>query len=441
MFRALLVGSIALACVAAGPVGEAQPDANATHTRAAVSAPSLSQLLGFVDRRLVRADPETLRPLRGKRLAVGSGGCAPRSGGTACWSNPAWTVAPSGKRLAVARNDASSLLVVDAARMQVAERVKFGGGSIGALAWPVPTRLISIQEAAGERQRIVAFDLTAKRVVARRALDGTVTRLGRTPRGLVLLVAPAETIGEARVAVVDSRGAVRFARLERIVAGSKLLSGGGHRLDAQQPGLAVDAQGGRAFVVADNLVAEVDLRTLAVAYHELERPRSLLSRVWSWLEPVASAKQVSGYSREAQWLGANLIAISGSDAEGGRYEPAGLDVIDMHDWTARTLDTQATAFEATDGSLLATGWRWDSSGKRTVGTGVTAYGIDGAERFRLFDGEHAWLAQLYGGRAYVGLASAQDGLRIVDLAQGTVTGLRDPVLPQLLLGAGSGWWD
>ena len=126
--------------------------------------------------------------------------------------------------------------------------------------------------------------------------------------------------------------------------------------------------------------------------------------------------------------------------EDGRYQPAGLHVIDAREWTIRTLDREATGFELADDSLLATGWRWDSSAEREIGIGVVAYGI-GEERFRLFDGEHAWIAQVYGGRAYVGLASAQDRLRIVDVTRGSVMGLREPLLPELLLGAGSGWWD
>jgi hypothetical protein len=49
------------------------------------------------------------------------------------------------------------------------------------------------------------------------------------------------------------------------------------------------------------------------------------------------------------------------------------------------------------------------------------------------------LAQLYGGRAYVGI-SGQQSLRIVDLATGSVLATRQQPLPWLLLGDGAGWW-
>jgi hypothetical protein len=441
MRRALLAGSVAVLGIAAGLADQGQPAARATAVRA-TSTPGLTPLLGFLDSRLVRVDHETLRPIRGKALAVGSGGCAARSGGTACWSNPAWTVSPNGARLAFARNDTSSLQVADPTRLRVTTRVEFDGGSIGALAWPVPRRLIAVQEAIGERQRVIAFDLGKKRVVVRRALNGTVTRLARTARGFVLLLAPAERIGEARIAVVDSRGAVRFASVPRILLGTKLLgTGNEHRVDSRQPGLAVDEEGQRAVVVADDLVAEVNLRTLEVAYRELQRPRSLLSRLWSWLEPAAAAKQVNGYHRRAEWLGDDLVAVSGSDSDGGRQQPAGLELLDTRAWTTRMVDSRALDFEIADDALVATGWRWDSSGRNAIGTGLAAYRLDGTERFRLFDGDHAWLAEVYDGRAYVTLAAAQDRLRIVDLEQGVVTGLREPVLPALLLGSGAGWWD
>src|SRR5688572_2313632 len=71
-----------------------------------------ARLLGIVSASLVRLDPATLRPL-GTRIAVGSGGCASRQGGRACWPAPPWTFSPNAGRLAVVRNDASSLRLVD----------------------------------------------------------------------------------------------------------------------------------------------------------------------------------------------------------------------------------------------------------------------------------------------------------------------------------------
>lgn len=442
MFRALLVGCVGLAAVTAPGVGSfAGPEAGSMPTRSAVPAPQLSQLLGFANARLVRIDPQSLRALPGNGIAIGSGGCAARQGGTACWSIPPWSVSPNAARLVVARNDASSLRLVDVARMGVTANVRIDGGGIGALAWLAPGRLLAVQEISGERQRLLALDLGRRRVITRQALGGSVQRLARTGQELVMLLAPARAIGVARIAVADRRGALRFVRLGQIFAGAKVLAtGSDHRVDSQLPGLAVDPEDHRAFVVAKSLAAEIDLRSLAVSYHSLERKPSFFSRLWNWLEPAAAAKQVSGYVREARWLGGDLLAVSGADTEQSQMQPAGLLVADTRGWSVRMIDRNAMSFEVAGDALLAMGGSWDAAAGRTTGIGLVAYGLDGAKRFGLFDGQLAWLAQVYGGRAYVGI-SGHEGLRIVDLAAGSVVATRQEPLPWLLLGGGSGWWS
>ena len=325
--------------------------------------------------------------------------------------------------------------------MRVTANVRVDGGAIGALAWLMPGRVLAVQEQPGERQRLLAVDLVKQRVAARQALGGSVQRLARTPDELVMLLAPARAIGPARIAVADRRGGVRFVRLARILAGSKLLgTGSDHRVEVQLPGLAVDSDRRLAFVVAESLIAEVDLRSLAVSYHTLDRQASFLSRLRNWLEPSAAAKQFSGHVRDVHWLGGNLLAFSGTDTDQSRTRPAGLRVADTGGWSVRMIDGVTTGFEVAGDVLLAIGGSWDAEKERTVGIGLAAYGFDGGKRFQLFDGQQAWLAQVYGGRAYVG-TSGQETLRIVDLATGTVVATRQQPLPWLLLGDGAGWWD
>jgi hypothetical protein len=441
MKRASLIAALGLALTAAVGLGSGQPATSAVPSGVTSRTAQLAELLGFADGKLVRLDPETLRSLPGPEIAVGPGGCAPRSGGTACWSNPAWTISPDATRIAVARNDRAAVHLVKVAGMRVAGSLtwRFDGGSVGAIGWLGPTRIVGIQEAFAERQRVIAFDLATKRIVARRALGGKVIQLGRTARELVLLVAPAESIGTARLAVVDAKGRVRFVPLPEVSVGSKLLgTGSDHRVEMRTPGLTVDPLAGRAFVITEGLAAEVDLRTLAVSYHSLEEPRSLLSRFWNWLEPAADAKQVSGYHRQARWLGNDLIGVSGSDTEQGRFRPVGLQLVDTRTWSVRTIDDGATGFDVAGDSLLATGWSVDEATKRTVGIGLAAYGMDGEKRFHLLAGQHAWVALVHDGRAYVGIGA--EPLRIVDLSTGLVVGTREQPLPALLLGTGSGWW-
>jgi hypothetical protein len=441
VFRAVLASSLGLAAIAASGIGGvAGPEASPTPDRTFAPAAQLSQLLGFANATLVRIDPESLQPLSGKGIRVGSGGCAARLGGTACWSLPPWTVSPDGQRLALARNVASSLQLVDVGRMSVTATVRVNGGAIGALAWLAPARVVAVQELNGERQRVLTVDVVKRRVVARRVLGGSVQRLARTREELVLLLAPAAAIGPARIAVVDRGGAIRFVQLDRILAGSKLLgTGSEHAVESQLPGLAVDPESRRVFVVGKDEAAEIDLKSGTVSYHRLEHRSSFLSRLWSWLEPAAAAKQVSGHSRDARWLGGNLLAVSGSDTEQGAMQPTGLLVVDTSDWSVRSIDRGATGFHVAGDVLLALGGSWDAATERATGIGLAAYGFDGSRRFQLFDGELAWLAQVYGGRAYVGI-SGQETLRIVDLATGSVLATRQQPLPWLLLGEGAGWW-
>ena len=389
--------------------------------------------LGIVSAKLVRLDAETLRPLPGAGIAVGSGGCASRQGGRACWTVPPWTFSPDASQLAVVRNDASSVRLVDVRRMRVRANVPLRGGPVGAVAWLTRGRLLALQESESGRQRLVAVDLATRRVAARRALGGSVVQLARAPGNVVMLLAPADTIGAARVAVADGRGAVRFAPLERILAGAKILgTGSAHRAEMRTPGLAVDPQGRRAFVVDTTLVAEIDLTSLAVEYHALERPASLL-------EPEAREKQVSGYARTARWLGANVLAVTGTDSDETRMQPSGLLFVDTRNWRVRGVEPLATRFVVAGSLVLATGGTWDPATGRATGIGVAAYGFDGERRFRLLDGETAWVAGVHGGRAYVG-GSGNGPLSVVELPTGRVVGKRTGALPWLIQGVASGWW-
>lgn len=441
MFRALLVAPLALAAVAvSGMGGLSEPEARSAPGEHAASAPHPSQLLGFARGTLARIDPQSLQPRPVSRIRVGSGGCAARQGGTACWSIPPWTVSANGQRLALARNEAFSLRLVDVGRLRVTADVPVDNGAIGALAWLAPGRVLALQEISGERQLLLAVDLGKRRVAARHALGGSVQRLARTAQELVMLLAPARAIGPARIAVADRRGMIRYVRLERLLAGSRLLgTGSEHRVASKLPGLAVDPESRRAFVVNESVAAEVDLGSLAVSYHTLTRKASFFSRLRTWLEPAAAAKQVSGHVREARWLGGNFLAVSGTDTEQSRSHPAGLVLADTRSWTVRAIDSGATSFEVAGNVLLATGESWDAATERASGIGLAAYGLDGEKRFQLLDGQQTWLAQVYGGRAYAGIAG-QETLRVIDLATGTVVATRQQPLPWLLLGAGGGWW-
>lgn len=419
-------------------------------------------LLGIVGKgrapELARIDPDTLRPRRGKRVGVGSQACAPSSGGEACWFIPAWSFAPKRPLLAVARHQhgtSRSLRLVDVRRMRVSADVPLAGGAVGALAWLAPERLLAVQEiCCEERQRLVAVDLAGRRVAARQQLGGSVQRVARTPRELVLLVAPAGEIGPARLAVADRRGAVRFVRLDRIRAGVRLLPGTGHRVEQSIPGLAVDPRGRRAFVVGSDLAAEVELANLTVTYREPEPSASGLSRLLDWLDPPAHAKAVSGSTRSVRSLRPGLLAVTGTDEdlvevprgeEQTRIRAAGLSLVDTRNWSARMIDPGAAEVHVAGELLLATGSSFDPARRKGDTIGLAAYGLDGRKRFRLFDRREVWVRQVYAGRAYVDVPLFKppwSALRVVDLDTGrTVRRARAGPLPWLLLEVASGRWE
>jgi hypothetical protein len=85
------------------------------------------------------------------------------------------------------------------------------------------------------------------------------------------------------------------------------------RAELRLPGITLDPEAGRVSVAgAEPLVAEVDLATLEITYHELEREGSLLARFLAWLQSDAQAKAASGPVRRAVWLGDRRLAVTGT---------------------------------------------------------------------------------------------------------------------------------
>jgi hypothetical protein len=261
----------------------------------------------------------------------------------------------------------------------------------------------------------------------------------RTPGGFVLLVGPEEGFGPARIVVADANAVLRSTTLD-VVAGYTQPDGEPYVFRQRLPGLAVDPEGGRAFVVTpENQVVEIDLATLAVRRHDLSQAVSLLGRLHDWLEPAAHAKASDGPVRTARWLGNGMLAVTGNDGHatvsGGRIErqtwtPAGLKLIDTATWSVRPIDDRVSGFVFADGLLLATG--------STIG--LVGYSPYGAARFALFPDRSPWVSAVVDGHAYVGFGGGPDQtLTVVDLATGQVVGERQGILPQLLVGPADPW--
>jgi hypothetical protein len=123
-------------------------------------------------------------------------------------------------------------------------------------------------------------------------------------------------------------------------------------------------------------------------------------------------------------------AVVNGNAEQMSSSPAGLAIVDVRNWTIRTLDRGADDVAVDDGLLLVTGRTWSSTEQRTTGMGLAAYGSDTKLRFHLFEGGSAWVQQTWNGRAYV----LVDGdTNVVELATGRLVERRTGTTPSLLL--------
>lgn len=422
----LLVLAAGLAAALARSEGEQVAPAKVPRPESSVLAIIESEVEGS---RLAWLDPRTLRLLPKGSIRLSGGAWAP-------------VFAPSGTMVALGGLGAEGLRIVDIDAMRLVSRAarRVDSRSLQPLAWLADRRLIALDFAhmqgpgVAHVQKLLVVDPVARRLVAERTLGGWATATARTAREVVLLVEPADGIGPARVVVVGPDARLREVTLDRIPAGGRNEGrAGGFGFLIQNPGLAVDRDGRRAFVVAPGApVAEVDLATLAVSYHELSEPISLRSRVRNWLEPVAKAKSASGWSRQAVWMGNGRIAVSGSDYDGFRSTPSGLKIIQTRSWSVSTLDLRAGFAVVAGELLLSTGVRRNGQTDTQAGMGVAAYTPDADELWHALGDEPIWRIEVAGGYAYV---PASGGVRVIDLATGKVWRAGRAEMPTFLVRA------
>ena len=335
---------------------------------------------------LVRVDPDTLRPLPGRRVPLAA-------------EPLGWSFSPDRSRLALGSTARGARLrFVDLRAMRALGDVTVARrGSGVATAWAGPGRVLAVvvtPGCCGAGDTIVAgVDAGRRRVTWRRRLGGSLQAGERHRGGLVLVLGPrGRALGPSRLVRVGPDGRTRSAPLPEIRSGSEPH---GSVTRVWDPGLALDRSGGRAFVVqAGAPVAEVDLDTFEVRSHPLEHG-------------ARAADAVAGPTRDAIWLGRGRLAVTGSDS----HSPAGLTLIDTRDWRARTIDRRTTDAVLVSGTLLASTFL----DQRRSGSGLTGYSPDGTRRFHRFGNDPILGAQGIGRKALVG---GPRGLALVDARTG-----------------------
>jgi hypothetical protein len=427
--RLLGVGVLALGLlVAAGPttrpLGLAGSDRQAKNLVGIIEEPGAGTTLSRLDE-----DLNAYRP----RLRVGYA--------------DAWTTSPQGTLAALSTHASEiggvqdDLRFVALGSLRLVPRPIALGGSGLTLLWSNPYRIVAlVQDCCSNTVSVALVDPGARRILSRAPVDGDAVAWTRADDRLFLLVTPTNSIGPARLVVVDAVGGVRTVNLGRIVAGRTWPEDQTEpRLGTQRiPALVADAAAGRAYVIEpDGVAAEISLDSLAVSYHELA-PASLAARLSSWLQPAAEAKGVNGTSWRGLSLGNGFVAVTGTTeraiVNGSNEEmtssPAGLAIVDVRNWTVRTLDRGADDVAVGDGLLLATGRSWTSTQQSTTGMGLAAYGPDSTLRFHLFEGGSAWVQETWNGRAYV---LVDGNTTVVELATGRIVEQRAGTTPWLLL--------
>jgi hypothetical protein len=383
---------------------------------------------------LARVDATTLKVQPGRRVALGR-------------NTGAWAFSPDRRKLAIGVDRALGVRIVDVRAMRRIADVETRNGDVLALAWLTPRRVVGL-----DRAGVFVIDPVAHRLVAFRAQQGSLAAWTRTRSRLILFFGPPPdgiavapvangvfggAIGPTRLLTIDAAGTIRSIVLQRIKSGGTYNDG--RPPEAWVPGIAVDPSTERAFVVGGGApVAEVDLRRLAVSYHELRSSTSLLGRALDWFTPAAAAKgPIAGPVRQVLWLGDGKLAIAGVDVDVVAHqfgidvntEPFGLKVVDTRTWTARTLDARATAFTAAADVLLAYAGSYDDQYRPTGGIGLAGYTKDGRKVFHTFGDATLFWAEVIGATAYV----APEGTIVgVDVVSGKVVRSLHGPLPEIL---------
>ena len=434
-FRVALAGAAVLTAAVVGTARSADP-----LPPLVLEAPTPTPLLGFApaggyEQALVRLDPQTLARSGRRYVATGD-------------HTFAWSFSPDRSRL-VLGGQSGTLLLVDAKKLRELEYVDTGVYKlVQATQWIGARQVVAaVADCCAGPTTLVAVDTIKRKVVARRRLSGSVQAAAHVPKGLVLLLGPDVGVGPSRLAVVGPRATVRTVALDRIRSGQTRATEASPIVTYSSPALVTDPEGHTAYVLdSGSEAAEIDLATLAVTYHSLSRPVSLLGRLDGWLEDTAQAKGApDGGRRHAIWLGNGVLAVYGVDDHGTvdaagtpqlTSTPSGLRLVNTCDWSVRTLDADADTAAVAQGALLTTGSAWHSDTQTETGTGLTIFGADGAVRAHLFGSRPLWL-ETVGSRAFVPSTPAAPpaaiGYDVVDVRSGEVVAtVHDRELPMVL---------
>jgi hypothetical protein len=358
-----------------------------TGAPAAAAEPPLLRLIDGRDSdRIVRVNPRTLEPVSRPIETFRRG-----------WS---YDFSPDGRFLARAASARPARIqLIDVPRWRSVRVLESGDN--GTLTFARNDRLI---EAGGTEIRVLS--VPSGRLVARHRLDRFWVDSEAIPNGVALLTQARRGLAPAGLLLADGDGGLRHIRLDRIESG-------GNRRAYLRPALAVDRDGGRAYVVAprEPLVAEVDLASGAVAYHPLGASAAKGTEEAWW--------------RDAEWTAGGQLAITGEHMppplRNGRPAagpiPYGLRLVDPRDWSTLTVNRRTNELHAAGERLLAMGTRWNAGWRRSTSTGLLGFDLGGRPAFGRFADKDVVVLGDHGPYAHVWVRPDRM-LHVIDLRSG-----------------------
>ena len=326
---------------------------------------------------------------------------------------------PDGRRFAVGSNfdRSAAIRVIDLERRRSERIIELNRQGPVLVEWPTRDRIVAIAGGPYGRYEISVVDPFAAKVRARHSFRGWLLSHERTATGVAVLLGPERRLGPARLLVADaSSRRLRTVTLDRIEAGAT--NPRVRRARYRQPGLAVDPTGRRAYVVAARdrpLVASARLASGQVDYHEpAETPAAR-----------AAKGNVDVRWRDARWLGADSIAVTGFRSRparrGSRFpppeEPFGVRLIDTSDWSMRTLAEGPNQAVVAGDRLLAHGTTWSAGWRASNSTGLLVFDGEGRQLYSRFRGQELVIAGATAELGYVWVRPTRT-LHVIDLHDG-----------------------
>jgi len=211
---------------------------------------------------------------------------------------------------------------------------------VSATAWVRGRVLVVV---AGERSTTVySFDPHRRVPVGKVDLPAKLVGGERTASALLLLLAPAEGIGAATVAVIDGVARARSVVVDRIRVGTaKAAAGSGPGMTMRRPGIAISPSGERLYLFgAGEPTAIVNLNTRTVQYVPLRQTSAL-------------TKESAGAVRAAAALPDGRVVVWGHNY--GSSKPVGVTLFDPRNSSTRLLSPAASWVQVEAGLIFTRG--------------------------------------------------------------------------------------